>query len=449
MAIKIFTTRKENDENIIYGIIQQSISKYYKKKHKENVEWFYYSSLIDAKYLFPWLAIPRIIAFFFLSFFNKHYWLNYKYNNINIGRYAMSATFRDADTLFKRNKYYLLTLINAFKGIALIHRIERLNQNFDAFYIDHGMYLNGIFIEYASQKNKSIFTNDYPYGLTHRSTFKKISFEDLIKIPFNNLQKSICSDKDGLIKDIPYMSKISETDNEINYKEIEVVVYAHSFTDGQVLFGPNDAYINMYDWIFDVCEILSRSDKKVLIKGHPNFFSERASTCIEADKKIFNTLIEKYKTNLNFYFINKPIANENILNSINKNTVLVSHHGNALIEGGILGFKCISSNNSLWKYFFHFNEFTTKEELSAMLLMHYFDLDAKPKKDAIFNYLCALKSSDFSYYSKKSWHSIIAKNIGVSPYDFMANPKIVEGTNLEIVNKIVDEVSDSIHYIKK
>jgi hypothetical protein len=447
MAIKIFTTRKENDENIIYGIIQQSISKYYKKKHKENVEWFYYSSLIDAKYLFPWLAIPRIIAFFFLSFFNKHYWLNYKYNNINIGRYAMSATFRDVDTVIKANKYYLSALINALKGVALIYRIERCNQNFDAFYIDHGMYLNGIFIEYASQKNKSIFTNDYPYGLTHRSTSKKLSFEDFIKIPFNNLKRSVCFDRDDLINNIPYMSKIPETDNEVNYKEIEVVVYTHSFTDAQITFGPNDAYINMYDWLCDVCKILSISGKKVLIKGHPNFYGDISATGTEMDKKLFNTIMEKYKTNSNLYFINKPLPNADILNSINKNTVLVSHHGNALIEGGILGFKCISSNNSLWKYFFNFNEFTTKEELSKVLLMHYSDLNVGPKEDAILNFLYTLKRSDFSYYSKKCWYSIIANNIGISQYDFIANPWLVEGIALEDIDKIVDEVSDSIHHI--
>jgi len=444
MAIKIFTTRAKNDNNFIYKIIKFSISRYYKKTNKTNVQWFYYSSLIQDKYSFPLPSIFRIFLFFFFSLFDKYCWAYFQYKGINVGRYAMSISFRDVKSNLNKNKFRLLTLISAIKGVILIHRIEKIEQNFDAFYIDHGVYLNGIFIEYASKKRKSIFTNDYPYGLIHWNTSRKISYEILHSLPFNSFIKDVDFDEGNLLNDIPYLFKIPETSIKKDYKDIDLVVYAHSFTDAQIIFGLNDAYINMYDWFNDVCEILSKSRKKVLIKGHPNFYSQGTSDIIKMDRDLFNFFAKKFKNNSNLYFIDKAISNECLLNSIDKKTVLVSHHGNSLIEGAALGFKCISSNNSVWKEFFHFNEFSTRKEMKRLLLTHYSNLHNKPKKNELFNFLHALKRTKSSYYYDECWYSLIAKNIGMSSYDFIITPGLIKSVDSKTFDQIVDDVSNSI-----
>jgi len=448
MSIKIFTTRPEGDNNVVFEIMMLSISRYCRGKSKTDIEWFYYSSLVQVKRLFPLLAILRATTFLFFSFFCKHYWLHFKYKGVNVGRYAMSTSFRDVDSNTSNVKYYSSVFINALKGVTLIYRIEKCNQDFDAFFIEHGVYLNGIFIEYASQKNKLIFTYGYPYGMICKSTSKKISYEDLFRLPFNNsFIKNTYFDEGDLINDIPYLSKISETDNKIDCKDVDMVIYSHSFTDAQIIFGPRDAYINMYDWLNDVCKILSKSSIKVLIKGHPNFYREESSEIVKMDRELFKTFVKKYKNNSNLHFMNKAVSNEHLLNSIGKNTVLVSHHGNALIEGSVKGFKCISSSNSIWKDFFHFNEFYTKKGMREMLFTHHSDLAPPPQKSEIFNYLHVLKRTRFSYYSNEAWVSIIANNINTSLCKFIQTPELLKSQDSKTINKIIKEISDSIYHI--
>ena len=55
-----------------------------------------------------------------------------------------------------------------------------------------------------------------------------------------------------------------------DFSKYEYVVYAHSFTDGQLVYG-NDEFENTYDWLDFTLKNLSRLNKKVLIKAHRTF----------------------------------------------------------------------------------------------------------------------------------------------------------------------------------
>ena len=35
---------------------------------------------------------------------------------------------------------------------------------------------------------------------------------------------------------------------EINYNKFDYIIYAHSFTDAQLVYG-NDGFSNVYDWL--------------------------------------------------------------------------------------------------------------------------------------------------------------------------------------------------------
>ena len=58
--------------------------------------------------------------------------------------------------------------------------------------------------------------------------------------------------------------------------------------------------------------------------------------------------MKKYDYYKDITFIDFPIKNEAILNGIRKDTIIVSHHGTALLEGIARNFKCISSVATLW-----------------------------------------------------------------------------------------------------
>ena len=65
------------------------------------------------------------------------------------------------------------------------------------------------------------------------------------------------------------------------------------------------------------------------------------------DRKLFFKIMSKYKNNMNVNFIKKPTKNVDLLGRLNK-TILISHHGSAILEGLFLNFKCIASQATLW-----------------------------------------------------------------------------------------------------
>ena len=58
--------------------------------------------------------------------------------------------------------------------------------------------------------------------------------------------------------------------------------------------------------------------------------------------------IIKYFQVLEFfnYFLDRPLLNHDILKKVNKNTILLSHHGTVLLEAAHHGFKSICSKAS-------------------------------------------------------------------------------------------------------
>ena len=141
---------------------------------------------------------------------------------------------------------------------------------------------------------------------------------------------------------------------EKNLAKIDYVIYAHSFVDGQLWWG-YDGFVNLYDWLVYTIDYLLKKNKKILLKGHPNFYNHKMFKQLSAqDREILEKIIKMYKSNKNFFYINFAVENKFIMKNIKKKTILISHHGTSLLEGSYLGFKSISSvsnfySNKLWK----------------------------------------------------------------------------------------------------
>ena len=52
----------------------------------------------------------------------------------------------------------------------------------------------------------------------------------------------------------------------------DYIVYAHSFTDAQLIYGA-DGFCSTLEWLIFTINELNRQNKKFIIKAHPNFFS--------------------------------------------------------------------------------------------------------------------------------------------------------------------------------
>ena len=65
------------------------------------------------------------------------------------------------------------------------------NKNLCGAYVDHGVYLNGIYIEIFLKNNLRIYSNNYPKGLFTSKLNKKskanVKYENLIKIKIDKI----------------------------------------------------------------------------------------------------------------------------------------------------------------------------------------------------------------------------------------------------------------------
>ena len=169
---------------------------------------------------------------------------------------------------------------------------------------------------------------------------KNLSFGDFLKLNKNyNLNKKEIKKVNLCLKKIIYKNQIIPWIKKTKYKKINNidfskfthVIYAHSFTDAQSIFG-KDGFINSKDWLLFTLRKLLEKKNKILLKAHPNFYNKSMGKQAIWDKKIFDLLkndIQKYK---NLKILDLPIKNHEMLKKLNKKTILISHHSNALLE---------------------------------------------------------------------------------------------------------------------
>ena len=401
---------------------------------KKNIEKNYGNKKTDL-FIFKNLKLPSISYFIFLFyliisgkiFSNNRAKIRYK--NIEIGRFVVAQTFQNFKTYISLFQFYKILLKNFIKAGILIKTAEYFyfKKNIKAIYIDHCGCINGILYSYFSSKDVIIYTNMYPaniYGVDFR--FKKKlhlkNFEDSIKITkeFKLNKKQQIKTKTLLKKlfakphYLEWMSQIKyrKKNNKIDYKKFDYVVYTHSFTDDQLCYG-FDGFENTLVWLNFTLDRLDALNKKVLIKGHPNFYSSSLGVLSTWDKKIFSINKKRFSEKKNFYFIDKPIFNYNLLKNINKSTVLISHHGTVLLEGAHLGFKSICSKATMFSDKFRVSNFWSDKTEYERLLNTNYDKLKFPNTNNLEFLVYKMFASDHSYSGKYFWQNIIANEIGI------------------------------------
>jgi len=405
-------------------------------KKKLNLEIIKKNKFPSISYLF--FMIYLILS---LKIFSKKR-LNIKYNNVEIGRFVIPQTYRHYITYVSKYYFYKYLLKNIFLAGALIKTGENYikNHKVDAVYVDHCVYLNGVLYSFFSNQNIILYSNNFP------STLYKIDFKKKKNSYFKKYERSLMINNkkklnqsknkkcNVLLKNIfsqpnhlPWVAKIKyKKERFINYKKFDYVIYAHSFTDGQLMYGVDD-FENVLDWLEFTLNELAKKNKKVLIKAHPNFYEKSLGELSLWDRKIYLRFKNKYKKNNNFYFIDKPIFNFNILKKLRKNCVLISHHGTVILEGATLNFKTICSSRNFYNEKFKIsNHWTTKSEYIKLINSDVNKLKFPNKKDLLsLFYLVFI--DDYSHSGKNFWQQIIAKEIGMKQEEYKKKIEIYSG----------------------
>jgi len=453
------------DYDYIYNFIVRS-----SKKNCENILKKKLNLFVFKKKKLPSLKYFCFLLFIIFSgkIFNKNR-AQIQYDNIEIGRFILSQTFRDYECYLNKLKFYYKLFRNFINAGSIINTCNYYNAKFEinGVYADHCGYLNGIIFSFFALKKKIVYTNNYPHGI-YFVNYKKNTSKYLLKyensLRINVKKKLNTSQKkkteiqiSNIVKKatyIPYMAKTNYKKLEdINYKSFDYVLYCHSFTDGQ-LWNGYSGFENTLHWLEFTLDSLVNKNKKVLIKPHPNFYNRSMNAEAIWDTKIYNTVVNKYKKYKNLFFIKIPIHNYLLLKRLNKNCILLSGFGTAILESAYMNFKSIcTTHNTFDKKFKISNMWENKKKYSKLLNLDHSKLKT-PSRTDLLELIYTLMFYYPSTYHKDFYMRIIMRNLKISKKQLedglfrKRSSKIakVEGLVLE---KIFDEISKKIFEVKK
>ena len=395
------------------------------KKHSENLTKkkmkliVFEKDKISLKFIF--YLLKNTIN---LSIFNDADYIKLKYKEFEIGRHAYSRTLRDTQSYLNNYYKFLYKVKYLIEASRIIEKSIKLSKLSDAVYVDHGVYLNGLVIQVFARYGKIIYQNVYPRGLSYKDLRKRkinkpFTYEEILKLKKNEIilnkkKRDISYRKIKNIinnpENIPWIKgTIFKKFENINLNNFTHIVYAHSFADGQLVWGL-DQFNNMRDWLIFTLINLDKNQNKILVKAHPNFtlrgyFNEAC----RLDKKIFLQIKKKFRNSKNIFFEVNPKKNSDLLKEINSHAILISHHGSAILEGSFFKFKSICSEATFWEKKLKIsNSWKNKDEYLKLLNNSWARLNNTNFDDLLtVSYL--LYCNEFGHYGKKFWHQIISR----------------------------------------
>jgi hypothetical protein len=388
--------------------------------------------------------------------------IDLKYKQFRVGRYIMPTILKNYDSYFKIFSYYYEVIRNIFHAGYIVKFLEK-TKNLSGAYVDHGVYINGLIIEHFIKEKKIVYSNNYPRTLFAIIPGKFSKFEDVLKIKKrdslfykkNTLSKNkIFSDP----KTLPYMKDVNfkKIPNEINYNKFDYIIYAHSFTDAQLVYG-NDGFSNVYDWLIFTINYLRKKNKSIIVKAHPNFYypnnkKRYFDPLAYNDNLIYQKITRRYKADKSILFLDKAFSNLDFLKLLNKKKhILISHHGTSILESAYFQFKCICSKASPWETKFKVaNYFSNKKNYRLLLDRSINSLEKANRKD-LNNLIYELYFADFALFGKKSYFNFLRKNFNFTkPLNRKYSPIFL--SKLKKMNKaklkLILDLSKNIQLIK-
>lgn len=457
---KILLTTVKNTGPYYFLISAAEVLLRKKNKKKYDIQLFK-----KKNYFYPFFFILKNILTFI--YFEPNKLINFRYRGYKIGRYTVPMIFKKYDSYYSKTNLFFNTLRSFYRSCCIVDSSREYfdEKRIDTIFIDHCMYENGILLEIFLSKKINVISIGYPKGIFIIKKNKKnnLSYEKIIQINkkknLNKYQKikvkKILRNITYNTEKIPWMKNIKFKENNFFLNDkITHIIYLHSFTDAQLLYG-FDGFLNVYDWIqFTIKELIKNKKNRILIKAHPSIFHRKfPSNYIKYDQKICNQLFSEYSEVKNVSFLIKPIKNIDILKKASKKCILISHHGSAILEGLYCGFKCISSKATLWSKKNQLtNSWSNKYEYKNLLKKKWDNLRFFNKED-FYNISYQLYCNKHGLYGKKFWQQIISKELKINREDLYQKPKEVLNDNLlkknkKKLNRIHKEISKTIELIK-
>ena len=439
MKDKFFLTSRHTND-IYQFIVDACVKDSQKKKNYKNLKIKEIKILKKFNYKFIFYVL---FLFFKGKFFSRREITKLKYNNINFGLYITSWSARSFATYQSSFKFFF----EIFRSIIRTsYYIETANYylkkyRFSEVYIDHAMYLNGIFFDIFFRNKKTIYSNNHPHSLFKiiPKSNKESNFLNYLKIKYvdkklTQKEKLITKKKIKKLflnpkKYIAYMEdiKFQKIDKKIDkklLKNYEYIIYAHSVTDAQLICGV-DGFSSTLDWQIFTINHLIRNNKKFIVKAHPAFYLK--GKVFSWEKKIFLKLMKRYKEYKDVLFIEKPFENFELIKNLDPKCIILTHHGTAELEMVYHNFKVISFKNNIYNHKYNIsNKWTNPNEYESLLNKNWSEL-----KFANYNNFLKLMNKFYvngAYYGNDFYLQTLQK--------YMIRLKIIKNSKKNIENTI-------------
>jgi hypothetical protein len=406
--------------------------------------------------------IIKAIIFFVIKSKKLSNILNYSIGAIDIGLPAYSTAVRHFKVYDSKIYLYYSVFKQLIKAVRMyFFSIEIIQQSQKdsgelVVYIGDVSYLNTILFDSLMKGGVGVYFHRYPHGFMFHKN-KKFTSISVAKYEFPKItvpDEKYHAYMENRLRNpqelIPYWN--AKTTKKIKAYKPKVVsaktilVYAHSFTDSQLMYG-YDGFLNMYEWLEFTLKTLTDQNVDIIVKGHPNFWSHNfESGIVKWDRILWNRIKNTYKESKNITFIDFPITNKEQLDLLNLNTTcVVSHHGNAAVEAAYMGFKSITSSCSPWggEYYSFCDTWNTRDQYKKLLC----GMENVGCSDAVKlkNFISDRYIHESSYHGKLVWFSILANEMGVSTKEIIATPSIVTKDKFTDYERSVRKISLSIY----
>jgi len=377
----------------------------------------------------------------------------YEIGGVNIGRPAYAMALKNYKVYITK---YILPLELLMRLLACTRDylmgmkiVESLtSEDEGAIYLRDLAYSDSILFDLCMKNQVGVYAIAYPQTMTFYKSkhITSVSVRKLAFPKFSITDKQYNDYMNGRLEDprkhISYYSPEKHSLDSYflpkNQEKKIALIYAHSFSDAQLAYG-YDGFTNIYDWLIFTVDFLIKNDVEILVKAHPNFWSiGHESKIVEVDQKVWGFIKKKYENSNLVKFIDKPIDNKFILEKMRKsNTIVISHHGNAVAEAAYFGYKTISSSCSTWgdDYYNFSNTWQSKYEYVTMLsnidVLEY--TDEKKLKNFV--------ADRFYKNQYDEWWDVVANEAGVSVPEIVKNPEIINKDNFNDYSQSIERLS--------
>ena len=342
-----FATGKLDQANLIIGDLEIKFER---------------EKLVKKNSILNFLTISYKVVVDYLKYFSKSAlknkaYLEYKVANVYAGLHVLSEALRSDYKSYGSIFHCRLGILTAlYKLHSSAKEYEQINlpKQSNSYVCGPALeYIYGFFSRFMSDKGVCFLeTNNRQQPYIKRELnekfYSRLNLSE-IEIDFLEVEKDKITEyyKNRIEKPweaFRYKVEKYSTNKELtNLNGVTVIIYLHSFTDAQYVYG-YDGYHDLMDWCLKTISLLNSNEhiSKVVVKPHPESTSAYHPGASIANNYLKSKISKYNKVEwVDFHFDVNHIVGEGLV-------VGITHHGSVAEELVFNKIPVIASTNSYW-----------------------------------------------------------------------------------------------------